>query len=89
MKTYTPSFILLTMALAVGLTATGCGRKTPKPEASAYRATLAGIRREREKVYADRAMTPEAKRERLDELQVMENKAVKKAMTDPKVKALQ
>ncbi len=52
-------------------------------------ATLAGIRREREKVYADRAMTPEAKRERLDELQVMENKAVKKAMTDPKVKALQ
>ncbi|HHX98415.1 MAG TPA: hypothetical protein GX689_06140, partial [Lentisphaerae bacterium] len=34
MKTYTPSFILLTMALAVGLTATGCGRKTPKPEAA-------------------------------------------------------
>lgn len=34
MKTYTPSLILLTMTLAVGLTATGCGRKTPKPEAA-------------------------------------------------------
>jgi len=38
MKTYTPSLILLTMALAVGLTATGCGRKTPKPEAAKEKA---------------------------------------------------
>ncbi|MFG5410367.1 LPD38 domain-containing protein [Piscinibacter sakaiensis] len=60
-----------------------------RPAVVSATGAIAALNRQRDRIYADRTMSREEKRRRIDELQVKKNAIAKRAMQEPAVRALQ